>query len=112
MAQNYIEPGDVFEYTVPASTTIASGEGVIMGDAFGVALRGGTTGAVLPVKVTGVFTLPKATGTAISYGAKVYWDATNKRITATDASGVNKLAGYAFGAELSAATTVKVKLAL
>lgn len=112
MAQNFIQDGDVFEYTVPSSTTIASGEGVIMGDAFGVALKGGTTGDVLPVKVSGVFTLPKTTGAAINYGQKVYWDATNKKITATDASGANKLCGYAFGAEISGATTCKVKLFL
>lgn len=111
MAQNYIEPGDVFEYTVPASTTIASGDGVIIGDTFGVALGKGVTGDVIAVSVCGVYTLPKATG-AISVGAKVYWDASAKKITATDASGANKLAGYAFASELSAATTVRVKLFL
>lgn len=110
MAQNYIFSGDVFEYTVPASTTIASGDGVLIGDVFGVALGGGTTGAVIQVMTEGVFTLPKTTGAAISVGAKVYWDNTTKKITATDASGANKLAGYAYAAELSSAATVKVKL--
>lgn len=108
MAQNYINNGDHLEVTLGG--THAAGAGILVGDTFGVALNGGVNGTKVQVKITGVFLLPKATGTGISQGAQVYWDDTAKKIAATSNTGANKLAGIAVEAELSAATTIKVKL--
>lgn len=111
MAQNYINSGDVFDYTVPASTTIASGDVVIMaaGGAVGVALGGGTTGDVIPVKTCGVFEVAKLTtsGNVFAQGAKVYHDGTTATIVDTD-----EFIGYAYTAAIQADTVVEVKLKL
>jgi predicted RecA/RadA family phage recombinase len=47
--------------------------------------------------VKGVFDFPKATGggTAISAGAKLYWDEANSVATTDDGAGANKLIGKA-----------------
>lgn len=95
-------------YTVPADTTIESGQGVVVGAIVGVALNPGVATDEIQLALEGVFTLGKAAG-AISQGAKVYWDAANKVVTTT-ASG-NTFAGYAFAAALNADATVNVVLA-
>lgn len=107
MAQNYVESGDVLDYTAGSGETITSGDLIIKGEIIGVALGSATEGVVVAVKTKGVFTLPKATG-AITLGAKVYWDATNGNVTTT-ASG-NTLIGAAWAAQASGDTTVKVRL--
>ena len=108
MAQNFVQKGEVIPFTVPASTTIASGDGVVVGAMFGVALNPGVAADQIQVALEGVFTLAKGSG-AISVGAKVYWDAANKVITTT-ASG-NTFAGYAYAAALSGDTQLNVILA-
>lgn len=107
MAQNYIESGEVLDYTVPTGATVASGVPVVVGDLIGVALGSGTEGQVVAVKFDGVFELEKATG-AMAQGAKLYWDNTAKKVTTTATS--NTLIGYAWKAEVSGATTVRVRL--
>ena len=109
MAQNYICEGDVFDYTIPASTTIAAGAVVVMaaGGAVGVALAGGTAGDVIPVRTEGVFAVSKPTtsGFVFAQGAPVYWASGTASVTDTD-----ELIGYAYKAAVQADTTVQVKL--
>lgn len=107
MAQNYVESGDVLDYTAGSGETINSGDLIIKGDIIGVALGKATEGQVVAIAAEGVFILPKATG-AITLGAKVYWDATNSNVTTT-ASG-NTLIGAAWSAQASGDTTVKVRI--
>lgn len=110
MAQNYINSGDVFEYTVPSATTIVSGQPVFIGSILGVALGAGTAGQLIQVKTSGVFTLPKATGTgsAIAQGARAFWDNTAKKVTgvATD----NTHIGYGYVASANNADLAQIKL--
>jgi predicted RecA/RadA family phage recombinase len=110
MAQNYKQSGKVFDYTIPAATTIASEDVVIMGGVAGVALGGGTTGDVIPVQVCGVFNLPKKTtsGNAFTVGSRVYYDPATGTVT-TDAT--KTFIGYAYTAAVQATTTVDVMLA-
>lgn len=110
MAQNYKVSGKVFEYTIPSSTTIASGDVVIMGGVAGVALGGGTTGAIIQVQVCGVFNLTKKTtsGNAFTVGSRVYLDPATGTVT-TDAT--KTFIGYAHNAAIQATTTVDVMLA-
>lgn len=99
MAKNLVACGDVLDYTVPSSTTITSGQPVLVGDLLGVAIIGGTTDDVISVQVEGVFTIAKrthATTAAMAQGTKVYWDATNSRIDNTDNSAANKHIGWAY----------------
>lgn len=104
--KNYIQPGDTITLTAPAA--VASGDPVVVGAIFGVASTAAATGEPVECKRTGVFTLTKKAATAMTEGAKAYWDATNSEITPT-ATG-NLLVGAAAVAAASSATVVDVLL--
>lgn len=80
MAKNYIEDGNTIPLTA-GDTAISSGDLVLTGDMFAVALTdidAGSTGTGL---AAGVFALPKKKTDEISQGAVVYFDAA--KITGT-----------------------------
>lgn len=106
MATNHVQPGEVITFT--AAAAIASGAGVLIGVRLGVSLSTLAIGETGSAAVWGVWSLPKLSTDTMAQGALVYWDNTNKRLTTT-ASG-NTLAGYAFEAAGSGATSVSVKL--
>lgn len=103
--KNFLQPGDVLDYTAPAD--VASGAVVVMGARIGVVVADIANGQVGAVRVKGVVELPKVT-TAVAQGAELYWDATNSRLTATATN--NTLAGYAAAAAGSGTTTVALHL--
>ena len=104
--KNYISDGDVVSAAAPYD--VASGGGALIGSLFGVAVDTALSGTSVQLKTTGVFTLPKATGQAWTYGAKLYWDDSNKNCTTT-ASG-NTLIGVALAAAASGDTSGTVRL--
>lgn len=110
MAQNYKQSGDVFNYTVPASTIITSGQLIVMGSVAGVALGSGTEGDEIRVKTCGVFEVTKKTtsGNSFEVGDRVYLDTTTGTVT-TDAT--KTFVGYAYNEVAQATTTVEVMLA-
>jgi predicted RecA/RadA family phage recombinase len=89
--KTYIAAGNTL--TITAAADIASGEGVLVGALFGVAVTDIATGEAGEIALTGVFELPKAPSQAWSLGAKVYWDDTARQCT-TAATG-NTLIGAA-----------------
>lgn len=106
--KNYVCEGDVFEFT--AGGTITAGQPVLMGSIVGIAAKGGVSGDVIPVNVCGVFTVAKAGGAAWAVGDALYWNAGASNFTKS-ASG-NTLAGYAYAAAVSGATSGQIKLLL
>lgn len=114
MAQNFIESGDIKDFTL--SGTVASGAVVEIGSMVGVALGSGVSGDTVAVALTGVFEVAKVTGSGKSFalGQKVYSKGDgNVTPDATDGGSpaVNyKLAGYAWTTATTSATTVQVKL--
>lgn len=72
MAKNYIQPGEVIDYT--AGADIATGDVVVVGNLIGVAITDIANGAVGPAKITGVFELPKVPTAVIGAGETVNWD--------------------------------------
>jgi predicted RecA/RadA family phage recombinase len=104
--KNHVQPGRTVTLPAPAGG-VTSGDGVLVGSIFGIASTTALAGEMVAITVTDVWTLPKATG-AITVGAKLYWDATNKVVTTT-ASG-NSLIGAATSAALSGDATVPVRL--
>jgi predicted RecA/RadA family phage recombinase len=106
--RNFVQPGN--QITVAAPAAVASGEGVLIGDLFGVANGDAAIGADLVISTTGVFTLPKATTDAITVGAAVYWDADPGEVTVT-ATG-NTLIGHAVTAAGNPSATVAVRLSI
>jgi len=113
MATNFVQDGDVISYS-NAGSAITAGSVVAIGSLIGVALVdiAATTG-VGSVQLRGVFTLPKATGSAWTQGAKLLWDASAAKFdigTATPATGDISVCCVAFAAAASGDTTGKVLL--
>ncbi|MBK9128186.1 MAG: DUF2190 family protein [Phycisphaerales bacterium] len=100
--------GTSIDYT-PGSA-VAAGDVIVQGELVGVAkipIAANTLGALA---VDGVFDFAKATGggSAITAGANVYWDNTNK-VATTTASG-NKLIGKCVKAAADGDATVRVRM--
>jgi predicted RecA/RadA family phage recombinase len=103
--KNYIQEGEVVTLTAPYA--VSSGGGALVGALFGVAVTDVANGAEGEFSIEGVYTLPKATG-ALTQGAKVYWDNSAKKVTATATD--NTLIGCALKAAASGDATAVVRL--
>lgn len=104
--KNYIQPGDAVDIVAPANVT--SGQGLLVGDMFGVCGASALSGEDVALHRCGVYELPKLEAQAWTVGQKVYWDDTNARLTSV-ASG-NKLVGCAVLAAANPSTTGRVVL--
>jgi predicted RecA/RadA family phage recombinase len=105
--KNYVRDGDRIPLIAPVGGVV-SGLGYLTGALFGVAVGSAAAGAEYTAQIEGVVTLPKGAGVAISQGALVYWDNTNRVVNVT-ASGNTKI-GYAAAAQLAGDATVTVRL--
>jgi predicted RecA/RadA family phage recombinase len=106
MAKNFIQPGNVIDYT--AGAALASGAVVLIGARIGVLLSALANGETGPAQMTGVFEIAKLSTDAMTKGALLYWDNTNSRLTLTSAG--NTLAGYAWAAAGAGTTTVQCNI--
>jgi predicted RecA/RadA family phage recombinase len=104
---NYVKPGDSVEFIAP-SGGVVSGTAYLIGALLVVAAVSAAQGEKFSGRLMGVFTLPKATGSAWTEGEKLYWDNTAKNITDT-ASG-NTLVGSAYAAAASGDASGQVRL--
>lgn len=77
--QNYIQNGHVITVAAPTGGA-TSGEGLIVGNIFGIAAYSAAEGDPLELATTGVYKLSKATTAALTVGARVAWDNTAKNI--------------------------------
>lgn len=103
--KTFIQSGAVLALIAPYA--VASGGGALVGSIFGVAVNTVANAAEGEFAVTGVHDLAKATG-AVTQGALIYWDNTNKVVTTTSSG--NKLIGVAAAAALSGDATARVRL--
>jgi predicted RecA/RadA family phage recombinase len=89
--KNSIQEGDSLALAAPYA--VSSGGGALVGAVFGVAITDLANGEVGTFALEGVFTQPKVTGTSTggAQGAKAYWVAATKNISA--ASSGNTLIG-------------------
>jgi predicted RecA/RadA family phage recombinase len=108
MATNYVQPGEVVEYTNAGQTTIASGDLVPLSNHAGIALVDIAASATGSVALTGVYTVEKTTGATWSVGQALYVDAGTGK--ATTVSTGNVPAGFAFAAALTGATSGQLLL--
>ena len=104
--KTYIQPGDSLTVTAPYAVT--SGQGVLVGALFGIAAFDAAISTSVEVQTKGVFDVTKEPALAITAGARVFWDNTNRRITTTATS--NFQVGIATQAALAADTAVRVVL--
>ena len=79
--KNFIQPGD--SLTVSAPYAVTSGQGVLVGALFGIAAYDAASSTTVEIQTEGVFDITKEPSLAITAGARVYWDNTNRRITTT-----------------------------
>lgn len=104
--KNYIQVGDIV--TVPAPASVSSGDGVLVGALFGVAVSDAESGNPVEIMTTGVFELAKNSAEAWTVGADVYWDDTNKVVTTVDTS--NTLIGKALAVAANPSGVSMVRL--
>lgn len=98
MASNFVQRGDVVTVVSP-SGGVTTGEGVLIGDLFGVATATVAQGGALEISRVGVHSLPANSGDTFAAGTKVYWDATAGECV--DTAGTDKEIGIALGAAVS-----------
>lgn len=104
--KNFIQAGDNITVTAPYDVT--AGGGVLVGSLFGIAVGDATSGDKVTIVRKGVFSHAKTSAQAWTFGAKIYWDATNKVFTTTATS--NTLVGVAVAAAANPSATGKVLL--
>lgn len=106
----FIHDGNGIDYT--PNTDLPAGSVVVQNDLVGITKRDIAAGQLGTLELTGVFDLPKATGTgeAIAAGAKVYWDAANSVATTDADEGANKYLGKTVAAAGDDDATVRVRL--
>lgn len=103
-SQTWLYSGNPINVTLGA--TVAANSGLLTGSLFGVTQIDGVSGDLVPMLICGVFELPKLTTDTPTFGVKLYWDDTNKRLTTTSTS--NTLVGVCETAPAASAATVRV----
>lgn len=113
MAKNFIQQGEVIDFTNGGGSTIASGAVVKIGQILGIALADILVGDTGAVQIDGVFEVPKVTTAVISQGDSLLWDVSAGKFdvkSATPATGdVSGAPAIAFKAGANGETTLWVK---
>ncbi len=116
MATNYIQEGDIIDWT-NGGTAVSSGDVVVIGsngDALiGVALADIGNGETGSVALEGVFEVPKVSAAVIAQGEYVIWDASAGAFddnAATPATGDVSDGAIAWESAGNGVTTIQVKL--
>jgi predicted RecA/RadA family phage recombinase len=104
--QNFIQKGSTLTLLVAAA--IQSGEAVLVGKIFGVAVTDVAAGESGEFDTTGVFELPALVTDVAAQGAILYWDAANHRLTTTAAG--NTRVGVAVGGKSNGMPTASIKI--
>lgn len=102
----YVQEGNSLDYRNVGSEKIEAGDIISLTTRVGVAGTDMEVGSLGSVVVTGVFSMPKATG-AIAIGTLVYFNTTQSKITTTN---TDVPAGFAVATAASGDATVLVKL--
>ncbi len=106
MPRTLISDGKVFEFVTAGA--VAVGDVLEFANSIGIALEAATgAGQTITVAMEGVWELAKETGVAFTVGQKLYWDATNNRV---DATNTNIACGLAARAQASGDTVCRVKI--
>jgi predicted RecA/RadA family phage recombinase len=85
--KNFIQDGNVVT-AVAGTGGVSSGDVVVEGNLIGVAATDALEGAEYELALTGVYALPKQTGTGIDAGARVWWNSTSHEVEAASSAGL------------------------
>ena len=105
--KTFIQPGNVISVVAPAGG-VTSGKGLIIGSLFGIATCDALEGESVEIAIAGVHKLAKDPTAVISFGDRVAWDDSEKRIVLPGA-GLYPV-GVATTAAGDGAATVMVRL--
>ena len=104
--RSFVQDGKTLDFTTAGA--VANGEVLEFTNAIGIAMAAATgAGQVIPVAMEGVYELAKETGVAFTVGQKLYWDAANNRV---DATNTNIACGLAWRAQAAGDTVCLVKI--
>lgn len=104
--KNFVQKGEVIDFTNSTGSAIASGDVVIKGKIVGVAHGDiAANGGIGAVAISGVFRLALVASLAITAGDRVYWDSTGKVVTKT---ATDSPLGYAVTSQSANDATVDV----
>lgn len=113
MANNYLKPGNIIDWTNGTGTAVVSGQVVVIGQLLGVALVDIANGATGSVAIEGVFSVPKVSAAVIAAGENLTWDVS---AGAFDDNAATPTGDYVTGPQVVAieaagngVTTLKVK---
>lgn len=104
--KNFVQDGDVLD--LPAPYNVTSGQGALIGALFVVAVTDALAGVTTTWNSEGVHELTALNTDTATFGAKAYWDDTNRRITTT-ATG-NSLVGAFVAAKTNGQTTALIRM--
>jgi predicted RecA/RadA family phage recombinase len=111
MATNLSQDGKIINYTCTGNVT--AGTLYEIGSTLGVALKTGTTGAVVPIAIEGVYsglTKVAEASSAIAVGGPVYYRTTGGAAKLTGKATGGTYAGVGFAAAVTGGTTATIKL--
>ncbi|MCQ4895544.1 DUF2190 family protein [Anaerotruncus sp. DFI.9.16] len=110
MMATYVQKGENINYKNDGSEKIAYGDVVVISDRIGVASVDISAGETGVISLEGVYEMPAEASAAFEVGQTVYWDTTNKRLTATKPASGAIIAGVAIEPKATAASLALVKL--
>jgi predicted RecA/RadA family phage recombinase len=105
--KNFIQRGDMITVTAPTGG-VTSGQGVVVGNLFGVAATTAAEDENVEIATVGVYELPKLASAVIAAGARVAWNDTAKQVV-LPGTGMVPI-GIATAAAGNGVTTVRVRL--
>ena len=104
-----VQDGDIVSYTAGAAYSV--GDVIPLVDRVGVALNDVASGDVVSLALEGAWEITAATAGAVTFGALLYWDDTNKVVTTDSDTGSNVFAGIAITTKaVSTAGNVTVRI--
>lgn len=104
--RSFVQDGMTMDFTTAGA--VANGQVIELTNSIGIAMAAATgAGQVIPLAMEGVYELAKETGVAFTAGQKLYWDAANNRL---DATNTNIAAGLCWRPQASGDTVALVKI--
>lgn len=115
MARNYVQKGNVIDFTNNTGSDIASGDAVPCGSLLGVAITDIADGETGSLNIEGVWELPKVEAAEMGQGDPLNWDLSAAAFVSNAATPeTGDLVGgcVAIAAAVNGDTTVRVRLNL
>lgn len=106
----FIQEGKVINYYNGTSDAIAYGDVVVLSQRIGIAASNIPAGSTGAVELEGVFEVTAETTAGFTVGQPLYWDAAEKKLTATKAETGAIYAGIAVDPKALASDVAYVKI--